>query len=400
MKKFLYQAKGPNGKIVTGTVTAKDEVEAHALLSKHNLNVTQITGSKSEPFNFSNVFSRINSKDRAVFARQLATMISAGLTLPKSIKVAGSQARTDKLRNIYLDIYKSLEEGKTFSEALARHPEAFDQVFVSVVAAGESTGKLDVVLVQLAQQLENDNNFAGKVRGALYYPGLVVIVLIAIAVYMMIKVIPALKGIFDEQGAQLPIATRMLIALSDWLQVYWWLALALVIGLGAFIKFYIGSESGSHFKDRLELKAPGLNKLFEGMYMYRMTKILSMLLSAGVPLLNAVKISGGTIENGIYSDGLTNVAKYVERGVPLSTQLLKEPVFPPIVGQMAAVGEETGQLDVVLSKVSDYFQETTDQMIKTLSTLIEPAILILVGCAVAFVVFAVLVPIYNFASIM
>jgi len=400
MNKFLYKAQGPSGKIVTGTVMAKDEIEAQALLSKHNLSASQIAPTKADPFDFMSLFSKVNSKDRAVFARQLSTMISAGLTLPKAIKVTSSQARTKKLQEIYQAIYKDLEEGRTFSDALSRHPNAFDAVFVSVVAAGESTGKLDVVLNQLAQQLENDNNFTGKVKGALYYPGFVLLVLVAIATYMMIKVVPALKGIFDQQGAQLPIATRMLLGLSDWLQDYWWLALALIIGLAAFIKFFFGSESGSEIKDNLQLKTPGLNKLFEGIYMYRLTKILSMLLSAGVPLLNAVRIASSTLENHLYSEGLLNVAKYVERGVPLSTQILKEPVFPAIIGQMAAVGEETGQLDGVLAKVSDYFQETTDQMIKTLSTLIEPAILILVGAAVAFVVFAVLVPIYNFAGLM
>ena len=400
MKKFLYKAKGPNGRTITGTVEAKNEIEAESLLTQHSLVAEEIVATEDSPIDFlKNFFSRINDKDRAVFARQLSTMVSAGLTLPKSLKVTSNQARTEKLKNIYQDIYKQLEEGKTFSSALKDHPEAFDDVFVNVVAAGEQTGKIDVVLKQLAVQLENNNNFVGRVRGAMYYPGFIVIAMLVIAIYMLVKVIPALKGIFDEQGATLPVATRVLLAMSDAVQVYWWAVVMGIIGLIVFFRFFFESHSGAKVKDKLAVKIPIVNKLFEGMYMYRVTEILSMLLGAGVPLLNAIKIVASTVNNGVYEEALLNVAKYVERGVPLSVQLMKEPVFPPIFGQMSSVGEETGQLDVVLRKVADYYQETTDQMIKTMASLIEPAILLLVGVAVAFIVFAVLVPIYNIAQL-
>jgi type IV pilus assembly protein PilC len=400
MSKFLYKAKGPNGRTVTGTVEAKNEIEAEALLTQHSLVAEEVVAVNESPLDFlRNIFSRINDKDRAIFARQLSTMVSAGLTLPKSIKVTSNQARTEKLRNIYMDLYKQLEEGKTFSSALRDHPEAFNDVYVAVVAAGEQTGKVDVVLKQLATQLENNNNFVGRVRGALYYPGFIIVAMVAIAIYMLVKVIPALKGIFDQEGEQLPIATRILLAMSDAVQVYWWAVIMVIIGRVIFLRFFFESQSGAAVKDKLAIKTPVIKKMFEGMYMYRVTEIMAMLLGAGVPLLNTIKIAATTVNNGVYEESLLNVAKYVERGVPLSVQLMKEPVFPPIFGQMASVGEETGQLDKVLKKVSDYYQETTDQMIKTLSTLIEPAILLLVGAAVAFIVFAVLVPIYNIAQI-
>jgi type IV pilus assembly protein PilC len=233
----------------------------------------------------------------------------------------------------------------------------------------------------------------------MYYPGFIIMAMLVIGIYMLVKVVPTLKGFFDQEGAQLPIATRILLAISDAVQVYWWAVIMAIIGLIVFFRFFFESHSGAKVKDKLAIKTPMIKKLFEGMYMYRVTEIMSMLLGAGVPLLNAIKIAATTVNNGVYEEGLLNVAKYVERGVPLSVQLQKEPVFPSIFGQMAAVGEETGQLDTVLKKVSEYYQETTDQMIKTLSTLIEPAILLLVGCAVAFVVFAVLVPIYNIAQL-
>lgn len=396
MKKFLYKAKGANGKIVTGTVTATNEFEAENVLMKHNLVAMELRSAAVSPMSFlAFLNSKVGTRDKSIFARQLSTMIGAGLTLPKSIKVASTQARNEKLRSIYLDVYKDLEEGTSFSIALSKHPDAFDQVFVSVVGAGEATGKLDVVLKQIAQQLENDNNFSSKVKGAMYYPAFILMALVGIGSYMMIKVIPTLKGLFDQQGATLPIATRILLALSDFLVNYWWAALMIIVGIVVFLKFFFDSDSGAAVKDKLQIKTPGFKKLFENMYMYRLTQILSMLLGAGVPLLTALKIGATVVNNGVYEESLLNVVKYVERGVPLSAQLMKDPVFPPLIGQMAAVGEETGQLDQVLLKVSDYYAEATEQMIKTISTLIEPIILIVMGLAVAFLVFAVLVPIYQ-----
>ena len=201
MKKFLYKAKGANGRIITGTVSAQSEFEAEDVLMKHNLIAMEITVSRVSPASvLSFLTSKVLSKDKALFARQLSTMISAGLTLPKSIKVASAQARNDHLRSIYLDVYKDLEEGTSFSIALSKHPEAFDPVFVSVVNAGEATGKLDVVLKQMADQLENDNNFIGKVRGALYYPAFIFLALIGIGTYMMIKVIQPCAASLNSRG--------------------------------------------------------------------------------------------------------------------------------------------------------------------------------------------------------
>lgn len=398
MKTFLYKARNGKGEIITGTVKAANEVEAESILVKHNLSALDIAAEKSNSFSFG-FGKKVNSKDKAVFSRQLSTMISAGLPLPKAIKVASVQARNDTLKDIYQSIFKDLEEGTSFSNALARHPEAFDKVFVSVVSAGESTGKLDVVLKQLADQLENDNNFINKLRGAMYYPGFILLALIGIAAYMLIVVIPQLKGIFESAGKSLPIATTILLSMSDFVQSKWWALLMIFIVLGVLLKYWAGTKGGGKVKDRLQLNLPGLKKLFEGIYMYRFTKIMSMLIGAGVPLLDALKIGASVMNNSIYEESIARVAGQVEKGVPLSVQLSKDIVFPPFLGQMAAVGEETGQLDNVLSKVSDYYEESTDQAIKTISTLIEPVILVVMGLGVAFLVFAVLVPIYNIAQI-
>jgi type IV pilus assembly protein PilC len=399
MKTYLYKAKNSRGEIITGTVKAANEIEAEGVLVKHNLVALDIASQKSGGVSFIGFGKKVNFKDRAIFARQISTMISAGLPLPKAIKITSTQARNDFLKNIYTEIFKDLEEGFSFSNALAKHPEAFDKVFISIVTAGESTGKLDTVLKQQADQLENDNNFMGKVKGAMFYPAFILVALVAIATYMLIVVIPQLKTIFDSAGANLPLATRMLLAMSDFVKTKWWLVLVMMVVLAVAGKFWFSSSSGVRTKDELQLKIPVVKKLFEGIYMYRFTKVMAMLIGAGVPLLDALKIGGSVMNNSVYESSIIRAANQVEKGIPLSVQLSKDPTFPAFIGQMAAVGEETGQLDGVLSKVADYYEEATDQMVKTISTLVEPIVLILMGIGVAFLVFAVLVPIYNIAQL-
>lgn len=399
MKTYLYKAKNSRGEIITGTVKAANEIDAENVLVKHNLIALDLTSEKSTGIGVIGFGKKVSSKDRAIFARQISTMISAGLPLPKAIKITSTQARNEFLRNIYTEIFKDLEEGLSFSNALAKHPEAFDKVFISIVTAGESTGKLDVVLKQQADQLENDNNFIGKVRGAMYYPGFILVALIAIATYMLIAVIPQLKSIFDSAGANLPVATKMLLAISDFVRMKWWLVLVVVIIGGVILKLWSDSNSGARTKDQLQLSIPGIKKMYEGIYMYRFSKVMAMLIGAGVPLLDALKIGGSVMNNTVLESSIMTAASQVEKGVPLSVQLSKDPVFPPFLGQMASVGEETGQLDGVLNKVADYYEEATDQMIKAIATLVEPVVLILMGIGVAFLVFAVLVPIYNIAQL-
>lgn len=398
MIRYLYKAKNQNGKIVTGSVKANNEIEAEKVLSDHNLSTVDLTPLKQSKIG--QYFGvRVSAKDKAIFARQLSTMISAGLPLPKAIKIISGQAKKDSLKNIYLDIFKDLEEGYSFSSALAKHSSIFDKVFVSIVAAGETTGKLDIVLEQLASQLESDNNFIGKIRGAMYYPAFILLALVGIGVYMLIAVIPQLQGIFESSGASLPWTTNLLIAMSEFTQNFWYILLTVLIGGVLFLRYWISSKTGSDSIDKLKVHMPPINKLFEGVYMYRFSKVMAMLIGAGVPLLDALKVGSSVMNNEVYETCLLDIIVHVEKGVPLSVQLLKNPEFPALVGQMAAVGEETGELDKVLDKVADYYGETTDQMIKTISTLVEPAVLVIMGLGVAFLVFAVLVPIYNVAQI-
>jgi len=394
MPRFLYKAKNQRGSLVTGTVRADSQSEAEKVLIKHNLVPTEILPEKLQAMPHF-LLSKVSSKDKAVFTRQLATMISSGLNLTKAISILANQARTIQIKQIFLSVYKDLEEGYTLSSALSKHPEAFDHVYVSIVGSGESTGKLDLVLSELASQLENDSNFAAKIRGSLYYPAFIFGVLIVAGIIMLAYVVPKLSSVFQEAGVALPAITRILLSLSGFFQSWWWLVIMTLIAIIFFFRFWFQTDAGSRVLHNFQITLPVIRDIFEGLYMYRFTRVLSMLVGAGVPLLDALKIAGSVIDNVIYEESIYSIIGQVEKGIPLSSELLKDPFFPPIVGQMVAVGEETGELDKVLKKVSEYYEQSTSEITKTISSLIEPAVLVIVGLSVAFLVFAIYIPIFQ-----
>ncbi len=398
MAKFLYKAKNDKGQIVTGTVSARDQFEAEKALLDNKLFAIDIA--LESKFSLGTIFKqKISLKDRSLFARQLATMISSGLTLTKALSIVVKQARNDRLKEIYHDVYQDLEEGYSFSSALNKHPEAFDRVFIAIVKSGETTGNLETVLEQTAERLEKDSNMVSKIKGAMYYPVFIFVALIAIGTYMMVKVIPQLKGVFSQAGANLPLPTRMLIALSDFLTERWWLALIILVIIIVGMRYWIISDVGAKTINKWQLSTPGIKGLSLGLYMSRFSRVLEMLIMAGVPLIEALKIVSATMNNQVLEEGINQMVVEVERGVPLSVPLQKNRYFPGMVGQMVAVGEQTGKLDQVLTKVAEYYEEETSEKIRALSTLIEPIVLVIIGVGVAFLVFAVLLPIYNIAQL-
>lgn len=398
MAKYLYKAKNEHSQIVTGTVTAQNEFEAEKALLDNKLFALDIMSEKRSGLD--QLFqSRITLKDRALFARQLATMIGAGMTLTKSLSIVTQQGRTERIKSIYHDIYKDLEEGYSFSSSLAKHPEAFDRVFVAIVKSGETTGNIAKVLSETADRLEKDNNFIAKIKGAMLYPVFILVALIVIGSYMLIKVIPQLKQVFEQSGAKLPLATRALIGLSDFLTKEWWLALIILIVAFFAVRYWVRSDVGGRTINKWQISIPGVRTLTVGIYMSRFARVMEMLTTAGVPLIDALKIVSGTINNQIYQEDINHIIVEVEKGVPLSTPMLKSRNFPSLVGQMVSVGEQTGQLDKVLTKVAEYYEDEANERIKSLSTLIEPIVLLIVGAGVAFLVFAVLMPIYGIAQL-
>jgi len=398
MGKFLYKAKNDKGEIVSGTVEAPNESAAERVLYKNKLFVTELKA--DNVFFARSIFKRkVSLRDKAVFARQLATMIESGLPLTKSISIQISQTDAEHLKNIYQEIYTDLEEGHAFSTALSKHPEAFDQVFVSVVKSGETTGNLEVVLKQMADRYENDYTFISQIKSAMYYPIFILVALLVIATYMLMKVIPQLESLFIQSGAELPWATSALLAISRFLVSKWWIVLVAIVIIVYLVRLWINTDQGKKTINQWQIQIPGVKDLSESIYMSRFARVMEMLIQAGVPILDALKISSTTINNVIYKESIEEMSTEVERGIPLSVPLQRDRVFPSLVGQMVGVGEQTGKLDKIMGKMGAYYEEESGRKIKTVSSLVEPIILVIIGMGVAFLVFAILLPIYNIAQL-
>lgn len=340
--------------------------------------------------------NQVTTKDRAFLARQLATMLESGLAIDKALSVVINQTRHTRLRKILTEILSDIEAGSPFSDALKKHPEAFDQVFVNIVISGEAIGKLAEVLRRLSIQLAKQSSFLMQIKSALYYPAFVLITMIIIVALMIIKVIPPLKEIFNEFGTQLPWTTRGLLAISDFMVQYWWVILIILIIAIIVLKYYLATENGKFALARAQIKFPtGIGK---DLYMARFSQTLSMLAHAGTPIIRSLDITAEVMNNIIYEKSLKIVANQMERGIPLSVPLEKDPDFDSLVPQMISVGEETGQVDKVLENLAEYFEEQTNNKIKNINSLIEPALIVVIGLGVAFIVFSVIMPIYQLAS--
>lgn len=342
-------------------------------------------------------FNRISVSDKAFFARQVSTMVSSGLTLDKALQVVISQTKNKHFQEILLEILASLEGGSPFSVAISKYPEVFDKVFVNIVISGEAIGKLGEVLEKLADRLEADNTFYSAIRNAMLYPLFVIVVMIVIAILMTVKVLPELETVFAEFGSSLPWTTKLLMGLSHFLMNYWWLIIIIFASAVVFIYYYLKTRSGRYSLDKSIIHLPG--GLGQDVYMSRFCRTLGMLTQSGTPIIDALKITADVMNNIVYKDYLMRASDKLEKGIPLSDILKKNPDFPIIVPQMVLVGEQTGKVDEVLMKMADYYEERANDKVKNIATLIEPVLIVIVGLGVAFIVFSVIMPIYNLAQI-
>ncbi len=345
-------------------------------------------------------FDNVGVRDRAFIARQMATMLESGIPLAQSISILGVQAANDKIKEAMAAIVHDIEHGLTFSGAVAKHPKLFNRVFVSAVRAGEASGKLDDVLAELATQLEKDTEATAKVKGALIYPVFIFVAMLATVVVMMVKIVPQLESVFMENNANLPFVTEVVITLSRSMIKYWFIYF-IVIGFLIFgIRFHMKTEAGKAQWNAIKIRMPVAGSINQGNYMARFSRTLSMLVSSGVPIIEALRIVADSIDNDIYRESLLKVAYEVSRGVPISVPLQRDKNFPIIVSQMALVGEQTGKMDEVFGKLAHYYEGQTDEKIKGMSSLLEPVVLIIIGIGAAFVVFAIVMPLYSLTSVM
>lgn len=399
MKRFNFKAKDKFGKLITGEVEAVNEMSAAKLVRGKGLLVLSIKIKLESPIAFiRHLKDKITPSDVATFTRQFATMVAAGLPITESLLILKSQAK-GSMGKVVSQILTDVEGGESMSKAFIKHPTVFSPTYIALVKSGEVGGVLDTVLVRLADDLEKQQEFKGKVKGALIYPMIIVIGMIIVAFIMMIFVVPKLTSLYSEFNAELPLPTRILMGISDAVIKFWPVTLALVVGGFYAFNVFKKTKEGKLKIDELMFKIPIIGPLQKQVILTELTSTLSLMTGAGVSILEGLSITSEVVGNAVIGNALKDVAVQVEKGFPVSFAFAKHPdAFPFILSQMVAVGEETGKMEEVLSKVSHVFEIESDQKVKALTSAIEPIVMVLLGLGVGFLVIAIILPIYNLTS--
>ena len=395
---FVYKARDFQGLDHKGTIDTIDSSRAARILSKKGLVVTSISEKKSSSPMFDNIFNRVSFDELVIATRQLATMIDSGLVLSESVDILVSQQTNPNFKKVLEAISRDLKSGMDLAGALRKHPKVFPSLYSSLVKAGEQAGNLDVILNEMANNLERDREFRSRVRGAMIYPIMIVSMMIVVMGVMMIFVIPKLTSLYTQSDAELPLPTQILIGTSNFLINYWWVLLAaLAIGIVAFRK-WVSTPEGRYNFDTFLLKVPLIGRVIRGTALTNFTRTFGLLTTAGVPILDSITIVADVIGNSVYRKALLETKMGVERGLTMSAQLQMVGVFPNIISQMYRVGEETGKIDKVSFKLADYFESEADHLVKNLTVIVEPLILVILGIGVAFLVLSIILPIYKLTT--
>ena len=401
MLTYSYQAKNSaNGEMTKASVEANSEQEAAKILKGQGLVPIEIHAERISSFNdLGKKLDRIRTKDKVLFFRQLSTLINAGLPLAQSLRNVAEQTRNKNLKTIVNSIITDVEGGKALSKALSRYPTVFNRVVVNLIGAGETSGTLDKALERIANQLEKDADISSKIRGAMIYPIVIVVVMIAVVVFMMVKVVPQIQMLYTSfPGQSLPIETRVLLSVSHFITRFWWIVLLVLIIGGIFFYRWFKTEAGSRVFDNLKLNMPPFKTLFRMIYMARFSRTAATLIGAGVPLLNVLQITADNVANYQVKQSITKAAEKVKGGKSLGDSLTGDPNFLPLVPNMLKIGEASGSVEAMMTKSADYYEKEVDGIIASISTIIEPIMMILLGIVAMIIVAAILLPIYGLAG--
>lgn len=396
--KFTYEIKTKSGKNQKGEIEAIDQFSAMKALREQKFAVLTLRANRSIPF-ISKIHFPISSKDKIIFAEQLAVMVKAGLPLIEALSSLKEQTSNKDLAVIINELAIDVKGGNAFSRALTKYPKIFPSYFVNVVRSGEKSGNLDQVLRRLADQMTKDYDLVSKVRGAMIYPALILVALIGLVILILVYIIPNLKEIFNEVGAELPLLTRMVIGLADFTKKFIILIFILLIGLVVFLKRSMRNSQHRFYFDKIKLKIPIFGRLYKNIYMARFSRNAGTLVAAGLPILEIFKTISTIIGNEVYRRSLEDIAKQVEGGARVSAAIKQHPVFPPMVSNLLNVGERSGSMEQVLFTLADFFDREVDNTTRNLTTILEPVMMLIMGAGVALIIAAVIMPIYNLVNV-
>jgi len=396
---YSYKAFTADGKQTTGLVESPSEDQAVHLLKEKQLVVVSLRQTGDLPFAGALAkFQKVGFSDIVNFTRQLSTMITAGLSLPQSLSILREQTTNPEFAKVLLDIEHQITGGGNLVDALSKYPDHFSSIYVSLIRAGEASGFLDKVLTRLAETMESQREFRSKVTGAMVYPVIIIVAMIVVVGVLMVVVVPKLTDLYKDFGITLPVTTQILIGISNFAVRFWWFVILAGIGTSIAFQKWKKTPLGERLIDTYMLKVPIIGNLQKKLILVEFTRTLSMLLSSGILILDALKILKYSLGNVLYRDAIDDIGKKVEKGFTLGDTFHFHKEFPPIVSQMMKVGEETGKMDDTLLKLSVYFQSETENLVKGLTTAIEPIIMIFLGIGVGFIVISVITPIYNLTA--
>lgn len=395
---FNYRAKDLQGAEHLGSVESPDVHFAASILRKKGLIIISLNP-KTPPIDkfFGRFFNKVNFSELVIMTRQLATMVSSGLVLSEAIDILEEQQNNKILKKALGDISQDVKGGLTLAQALGKYPNIFSRLYINLVKSGEASGKLDTVLLQMADGLEKDREFRAKIKGAMIYPVVVLVMMAAVMVIMMVFVIPKMITLYSQSTIDLPLPTKILIWVSGAFTTYWWAGLIILIGLFIGFNKWKKTPKGNLVISAVILKIPIVGVITTNVTLTNFNRTFGLLTSAGIPLLDSIGIISDLTDNLIFKNALKDAYKGVEKGLPFSS-LLSANVFPKIVSQMVKVGEETGKVDEIFFKLADYFESESDHLIKNLTVAIEPIVLVILGIGVAFLVISIILPIYKLTT--
>ncbi len=400
MPVYNYKAINDKGESVKGVISAESVKLASDRLRKEGIYLSSIkeaTGARRSSITLP--WSGVSISELAVMTRQFSTLISAGLPLETSLVALYEQTDDQKLKEILSQVRTRVSEGSSLHAALEEHKSAFSDLYVSMVRAGEASGTLDIVLDRLADFLEKQLELTSKIRGAMIYPAIMFIVGLGVLVFMMTFVIPKVADIFEASNKALPFVTVVLISASDFLRESFALILVFMAVVFFFAHRYVKTPSGKKIYDRFSLRIPVFGKMSSKVMISRFTRTLATLLSSGIPLLDSVRVSESVLGNSLYVENIKDVRVKVAEGAAFGNSLAQTGIFPPLVVRMVSVGEEAGKVEVMLSKVADMYDTEVDGMLATLTSLLEPVMILIMGVVMGFIVFAILLPVLNLTSV-
>ncbi len=404
MPVFKWTGRDNTGAMQTGEVEAANQAAATALLKQKNITPSTLSEKKGFTMDMDLAIPGLEpkptKKDLVIFTRQFATMIDAGLPLVQCLDILGSQQEKKTFRNIILNVKEDVEGGATFADALSKHPKVFDALYVNLVAAGEVGGILDTILNRLAAYIEKAEALKAKVKGALVYPSTIVGVAVVITGILMVFVVPMFKEMFASAGVALPIPTQILVNLSNFIKTK--LYIAVIVGIVFVISFtyFYRTDLGNRIVDDLILKVPIFGPLLKKVAVARFTRTLGTMISSGVPIMDALEITAKTAGNKTVEIEVMATRTGISEGKTIAEPMSQSKVFPPMVVQMVAVGEATGNMDAMLNKIADFYDDEVDNAVAALTSLLEPMLMVFLGVVVGGMVIALYLPIFNMAAAM